>query len=144
MTYESPLVKLRPIFAEVMPPFESIQDGDLWISHKHRTINLRCPCGCGSLAVLSLHPSRWHIYFDGKSVTLTGPTGGSIWTTSDCGSHYLIRKNEVVWSHPIDPFWLAHYEEAERARMVGATITPQGPVSLLRRLWRTLSKRGFH
>ena len=73
---ECPAVTLRPIFVEVMPPFDSIKDGELWVSHKHRTINLRCPCGCGELTVLSLHPSRWHVYFDGKSVSLKGPTGG--------------------------------------------------------------------
>ena len=141
MTYGSLLVKLRPIFVEVMPPFESIQEGELWISHRHCTINLRCPCGCGSLTVLSLHPSRWHVCFDGKSVTLEGPTGGSIWTTSDCGSHYLIRNNEVVWSHPIDPSRLTDYEESERARMVRTTTNPQVPGSLLRRLWRAVSTR---
>ena len=56
----------RPIFVEVLPGFEVIEDGELWISHKHRTVNLRCPCGCGELTVLTLHPSRWHVYFDGK------------------------------------------------------------------------------
>ena len=103
---------------DVDHPFDAIKDGELWISHKHRTINLRCPCGCGELTVLSLHPSRWHLCFDGKSVTLKAPTGGSIWTTSDCGSHYLILNNEVVWSYPIDPCQHADYEDAERARMV--------------------------
>ena len=78
---ELPAVKLRPIFVEVMPPFDSIKDDQLWISHKHRTVNLRCPCGCGELTVLSLHPSRWHVYFDGKSVSLKGQERvGQIWT----------------------------------------------------------------
>ena len=139
MTYGSLLVKLRPIFVEVMPPFDAIKDGELWISHKHRTINLRCPCGCGELTVMSLHPSRWHVCFDGKSVTLKGPTGGSIWTTSDCGSHYLILNNEVVWSYPIDPCQHADYEDAERARMVRSTPTRQALGSLLRRFWRAVS-----
>ena len=38
-------MKLRPIFVEVLPEFNKIKDGELWISHKHRTVNLRCPCG---------------------------------------------------------------------------------------------------
>ena len=139
MTYGSLLVKLRPIFVEVMPPFDAIKDGELWISHKQRTINLRCPCGCGELTVLSLHPSRWHVCFDGKSVTLKGPTGGSIWTTSDCGSHYLILNNEVVWSYPIDPCQHADYEDAERARMVRSDPTSEATGSLLRRFWRAVS-----
>ena len=69
-------VKLRPIFVDVLPKFDTIKADELWISHKHRTVNLRCPCGCGDLTVLSLHPSRWHVHFDGKSVSLKGPTGG--------------------------------------------------------------------
>ena len=136
--HEFPAVKLRPIFVEVMPPFDSIKDGELWISHRHRTVNLRCPCGCGELTVLSLHPSRWHAYFDGKSVSLKGPTGGSIWTTSDCGSHYFIRNNEVVWSYPIDPGLRTYYEDAERARMVGPAPGRKTVRSRLRRFWRSL------
>ena len=33
-----PQVKLRPIFVDVMPPFEAIKEGELWISHKHRPL----------------------------------------------------------------------------------------------------------
>ena len=136
--HELPAVKLRPIFVEVMPPFDSIKDGELWISHKHRTVNLRCPCSCGELTVLSLHPSRWHVYFDGKSVSLKGHTSGSIWTTSDCSSHYFIRNNEIVWSYPIDPGRRADYEDAERARMIDSASRPQILRSRLRRVWRSL------
>ena len=136
-----PQVQLRPIFVEVLPPFDSIKDGDIWISHKHRTVNLRCPCGCGELTVLSLHPSRWHVYFDGKSVSLKGPTGGSVWASSGCGSHYFIRNNAVVWSHWINPRLREAYENAERARMVGPTPSPQTLSSLLHRVWRTVSMR---
>ena len=62
-------MKLRPVFVDVLPDFDAIKAGELWISHKYRTVNLRCPCGCGDLTVLSLHPSRWHVHFDGKSVS---------------------------------------------------------------------------
>ena len=130
---ELPRVQLRPIFVEVMPPFSAITDGELWISHKHRTINLRCPCGCGELTVLSLHPSRWHVCFDGKSVSLRGPTGGSVWANSGCGSHYFIRNNAVVWLHRIDPGRHWEYKEAERARMLGPASGETG-TSRLRRL----------
>ena len=143
MRSELPAVRLRPFFVEAMPSFDEIKDGELWISHKHRTVNLRCPCGCGELTVLTLHPSRWHVYFDGKSVSLKGPTGGSVWTSSDCGSHYLIRNNEVVWSYPIDPCHRLAYEAAERARMVGPSPTRRTFGSLLRLLWRLVSPRGL-
>lgn len=110
-------VALRPIFVEVMPDFSEVKQGEIWISSKHRSINLRCPCGCGELTILSITPSRWHLYFDGESVSLEGPTGGSVWADSGCGSHYFIRKSNVVWAGGIDPSLSAKYAETERVRM---------------------------
>ena len=133
-----PAIKLRPIFVEVMPPFDAIKDGDLWISHKHRTVNLRCPCGCGELTVLSLHPSRWHVYFDGKSVSLDGPTGGSVWAHSGCGNHYIIQDNAVLWLGRIDPSRHSEYASVERDRMLGATSSRKTLSSWLGRVWRGL------
>ena len=133
-----PAVKLRPIFVEVMPPFDSIKDGELWISHKHRTVNLRCPCGCGELTVLSLHPSRWHVYFDGKSASLDGPTGGSVWAYSGCGSHYTIQNNAVTWLGRIAPSRHSEYARIERDRMLGSTSSCKIHSSWLGRIWRDL------
>ena len=132
-------MKLRPIFVEVLPDFDAIKGGELWISHKHRTVNLRCPCGCGDLTVLSLHPSRWHVYFDGKSVSLDGPTSGSVWANSGCGSHYAIRENAVVWLNRIDPRLHSEYLDVERARLIGAKPSRPTLRSWLGRIWRSLS-----
>ena len=132
-------MKLRPIFVEVLPAFDVIKAGELWISHKHRTINLRCPCGCADLTVLSLHPSRWHLHFDGKSVSLNGPTSGSVWASSGCGSHYVIRDNTVIWLDRIDPCRHLEYADVERARMLESTPNRQTLRSRLRRVWRSLS-----
>ena len=132
-------MRLRPIFVEVMPEFATIKVGELWISHKHRTVNLRCPRGCGSLTVLSLHPSRWHVYFDGKSVSLKGPTGGSVWANSCCGSHYFVRNNEVIWADTIDPERHSKYADIELARMLGTTSSRQTFRSRLLRVWRRFS-----
>ena len=95
-------MKLRPFFVDEMPEFDAIEIGDIWISHKLRTINLRCPCGSGRLIVLTIQPGRWHVHFDGKSVSLKGPTGGSVWANSCCGGHYKIRNNSVIWLDRID------------------------------------------
>ena len=134
-------MKLRPIFVEVLPEFDDVKADELWISHKHRTVNLRCPCGCGDLTVLSLHPSRWHVYFDGKSVSLEGPTGGSVWAHSGCGSHYLIRDNVVVWLDRIDPDRHPEYAEVERNRLLGSTRRRENLLSRLGRMWRGLWRR---
>lgn len=137
MTRES----LIPRFVEVLPDTSAIKAGELWITHKHRTVNLRCPCGCGKLTVLSLHPSRWHVHFNGKSVSLDGPTGGSVWTTSGCGSHYLIRNNAVIWLDRIDPSLHSEYAELELARMLGTTSSRLTLRSRIRCLLRALSTR---
>ena len=111
-------MKLKPIFVDTMPDFDLIKPGQLWISLKFRTINLRCPCGCGSLTVLSIHPSRWHVHFDGKTVSLGGPTGGSVWANSGCGSHYLIRNDEVIWAEAINPKSHKQYTMIEHRRLI--------------------------
>ena len=131
-------MELRPIFVDVLPEFEAIKAGELWISPKHRTVNLRCPCGCGGLTVLSLHPSRWHIHFDGKSVSLAGPTGGSVWAKSGCGSHYHIRNSAVIWANRIDPDRHSEYSEIERVRLLGSEPSRQTLRSRIARLWRCL------
>ena len=136
-------MNLRPVFVEVLPEFDAIKDGEIWISHKHQTINLRCPCGCGELTVLTLHPSRWHVYFDGQSISLDGPTGGSVWKFSGCGSHYGIRKNTVIWMERIDPGRHLEYAEVERARMLGSTASRQTLRSWLRRLWHCLTMESW-
>ena len=136
-------MKLRPNFVEVMPEFDAIKAGELWISHKHRTINLRCPCGCGELTVLSIQPSRWHVHFDGKSVSLDGPTGGSVWAHYGCGSHYVIRNNAVIWLEGIDPDRHSDYEDAERNRMLELKSIGQPLPSWLRRTWCFLSLRSW-
>jgi hypothetical protein len=132
-------VTLRPIFVEVLPDFDAIKLGDIWISHKHRTINMRCPCGCGDLTVLTLHPSRWHVHFDGKSVSLDGPTGGSVWAYSGCRNHYGIQNNNVIWLDGIDPSRHAEYADAERSRMLDSKPSRQTLGSLVKTLRRSLT-----
>lgn len=135
------LLRLRPIFVELLPDTNSIKDGELWISHKHRVANLRCPCGCGHLTVLTLHPSRWHVHFDGKTVSLDGPTGGSVWTSSSCGSHYLIKNSTVQWAKPIDPDRRDEYAYTERERLLASQPSDVPPRSWLSRIFRFLSLR---
>ena len=126
-------MEFRPIFVDVLPEKDAIGEGELWISHKHRIINLRCPCGCGHLTMLTIHPSRWHVCFDGRSVTIDG----SVWTTADCNSHYFIRGNEVIWSNRISPLRREEYAEDERRRMISMTPNAGGlRPSRVRRIWQ--------
>ena len=136
--------RLRPRFVEILPEFDKIREGEIWISMEHGTINLRCPCGCGSLTVLTLDPSRWQLYFDGEDITIEGNPTSSIWTTAECGSHYFIREGKVEWATPIQSFRRRKYRASETARLVAAKRTGIGRASrLLARTvywWRRLGK----
>ena len=91
--------ELTPLFLSVLPPTSEIKEGLLYVSMEHRTINLRCPCGCGGFTSISLHPTRWSLVFDGSHVSIVGPQGsvGSVWNPQlGCGSHYVIRRNTVI------------------------------------------------
>lgn len=91
--------QLTPLFLPVLPPTSDIEEGFLYVCMAYRTINLRCPCGCGGLTPISLHPTRWSLVFDGRHVTIVGPQNGegSIWNPQlTCGSHYLIRRSTVI------------------------------------------------
>ena len=136
-------IKLKPIFVELLPEFKNIKNNEIWISLKYRTINLRCPCGCGSLTVLTIHPSRWHVLFDGKSISLDGPTGGSVWSVSGCGSHYFIRENTVIWQDKIDQVLQPKYAEAERARMLESMPVSDNQIidTRSRKIWNTTKKK---
>ncbi len=73
---------------------EDIEQGVLYISMKYKTSIHRCPCGCGEKVVLPILPDRWHMYTDGKEVTLTPSVGNFSYP---CKSHYFIRNNKVEW-----------------------------------------------
>ena len=59
---------------------------------------LLCPCGCGALIRLSLlidDRPRWRArrHFAG-TVTLEP----SIWRKRGCGSHFFVRRGQIVWA----------------------------------------------
>jgi len=59
---------------------------------------LMCPCGCGKRVEANLMRSRWPRWrvrrHKDRSITLMP----SLWLSSDdCGSHFWIYRNRVVW-----------------------------------------------
>jgi hypothetical protein len=78
-------------FVEFMP--EKKEDGVLYVSDKFQLAIHNCPCGCGTRAVTPLGEGGWSIEIDCEVVTLRP----SILNRS-CGTHYWVRKNEVVWA----------------------------------------------
>jgi len=81
-------------FVEIMP--SELEEDVLYISLEYNVTKHLCPCGCGSEIVATLSPARWQLHYDGKTVSLTPSIGN--WY-HECGSHYFITKDEVVWAN---------------------------------------------
>lgn len=80
-------------FVDTIPG--EIEDNVLYISLKYNVTKHLCPCGCGSEIVATLSPARYQLYYDGETVSLTPSFGNWL---HECRSHYLIKKDKVVWA----------------------------------------------
>lgn len=80
-------------FVEFVP--EIVEDGVLYISMEYATASHKCACGCGHEVVTPFTPTDWSLTYDGDTVTLSPSIGN--WSYS-CRSHYMIRKNRVIWA----------------------------------------------
>lgn len=98
--------RIEPVFVEEIP--RELAPGKLYISMVYATVVHLCCCGCGSEVVTSLHPTRWHISYDGVGLTLRPSVGN--WSLP-CRSHYLITNNKVQWART----WSTEEIEAVRA-----------------------------
>ena len=88
------LVALKPVFVETLPVDSAeIKGGLLYVSMKFDTIVHRCPCGCGSLVEVTLHPATRSLTYDGRHVTIKPSIGVKL----PCRSHYSIIRNKIVW-----------------------------------------------
>lgn len=109
------LVVLKPVFVETIPVESTkIKGGTLYVSMKFDTIVHRCPCGCGSLVEVTLHPATRSLTYDGQYLTIKPSIGVKL----PCRSHYSIIRNEVVWSDPI-PRWAGWWYDRGRKESMG-------------------------
>lgn len=88
-------VTLSHEFVDEIPP--DIEEGRLYISIRYRTAAHLCPCGCGTKVVTPIKPPKWHLTYDGETVSLKPSIGR--WQLP-CRSHYYIRRNQIVWARP--------------------------------------------
>jgi len=101
--------KFEPSFVEFIPPEKELKPGKLYISMQYGTTVHLCASGCGMKVVLPLSPAKWHLLFDGDSISLSPSVGN--WDYP-CKSHYWIRNNQVVWA----PAWDDERIQAGRDR----------------------------
>lgn len=75
----------------------NLKEGRLYISIRYRTASHLCACGCGRKVVTPIKPPKWHLTYDGDTVSLWPSIGR--WQLP-CRSHYVIRQNGIVWAKP--------------------------------------------
>jgi hypothetical protein len=88
-----PIVKFQIEFVESVP--EIIKEQTLYISIPFTTAIHLCPCGCWEEVVTKIAPHRWHMTYDGETVSLYPSIGN--WSLP-CESHYWIKKNTIIWA----------------------------------------------
>lgn len=106
------VTSLEPLFIDTAP--EPLDEGVLYISTKYANVLHLCCCGCGTEVITPLSPARWHITFDGETVSLW-PSVGS-WS-QPCQSHYIIRNNRIVECAPWNEGRIAEGQRGDRAAM---------------------------
>ena len=88
-----PEIVLTHVFVESVP--DELQEHTLYVSVRFATVIHKCCCGCGRQVVTPLAPSRWHLTFDGRTISLHPSIGN--WSMP-CRSHYWIKSNRVKWA----------------------------------------------
>ena len=121
----------------VLPPTSEIEEGIIYVCNG--MVNMRCPCGCGSLVPFRLHPVRHKMRYDGKNITIEG----SIWNPQNaCRSHFFIENGKPIFSTPLDPKYSPRYANVERQVMeqYRKSLTSE---SFMKRWFRRLTKKIF-
>lgn len=108
----SRLTRIRPEFVTFAP--EVLEPGVAYVSMEYATVLHLCCCGCASQVVTPLAPARWHLTFDGESISLNPSIGN--WSFP-CQSHYWIRRNQVLWDRPLNEAEIAWVRETDRQAM---------------------------
>lgn len=72
-----------------------VSPGVVYVSMEYATVIHMCCCGCGNKVITPLAPGRWHLTFDGESISLAPSIGN--WSFP-CQSHYWVHQNQIVWA----------------------------------------------
>ena len=98
-------------FVELIP--KKMEELTIYVSIEFTTASHKCFCGCGMEVVTPISPADWQLIFDGETITLHPSVGN--WGFK-CQSHYIIRRNTVVWAGPMSK------EEIARVRLNDHTL----------------------
>ena len=114
---EQEVARIHPVFVDTIPAAaRDLQAGNLYISMKYNTLVHRCPCGCGGLSEIGLHPATRRMIYDGENVSIEPSIGAR---SLPCRSHYWITKNRILWAGALG----VESDERYDRRRVGLTET---------------------
>jgi hypothetical protein len=102
--------QIRPKFVEFIP--DHLEEGVLYISERFRTCSHKCCCGCGEEVVTPMSPAEWRLTREGELVSLWPSVGN--WDYA-CRSHYVIRRNQVVWAGVMSTKQIARVRQRDAA-----------------------------
>lgn len=103
-------VELLPTFVGDMP--ERLEDGHLYISHRHALAIHLCCCGCRNEVVTPLSPAEWQLNVRHRKVSLSPSIGN--WDFP-CRSHYWIRSNRIEWASQMSDAQIAAVRARDRS-----------------------------
>lgn len=136
------LTRIRPEFVSLMP--DVLEPGVAYVSMEYATVQHLCCCGCGNQVVTPLSPARWHLSFDGKTISLNHSIGN--WSFP-CQSHYWIERSEVVWDKPFNQEQIAWVRGRDRSAMERHLARPRPEAEPLqeqvRRSWLDRMRQWF-
>ena len=113
---------------------EELRRGEIYLVGENghfSCVGMMCPCGCGEVIQLNLVAGTrpvWAVERDSDTGAVT--LRPSIWRTSGCRSHFLVRGGRVQWvSRTTNPDYAVRREKApflSGCESRPATVAPAG------------------
>lgn len=107
-----PSFKIEHEFVEFIP--KERLERVLYVSIPCATAVHNCFCGCGTKVVTPIGPARWHLLFNGETVSLNPSVGN--WAYP-CRSHYYIKNDTVLWAGDMSDASIALGRQRDRAAL---------------------------
>lgn len=132
---------LKPVYVQYMPPADSVNEGELYISLEFQTAIHKCCCGCGEEVVTPFNTAQWQISDKRGKVSLYPSIGN--WSYP-CHSHYFIKDNRVLWAEAFSDAAIKRVQvrdqRALESYIANKNAACQGADGLLQRLFTTLRR----
>jgi hypothetical protein len=112
-------MQIRHEFITFAP--DVLELGVVYISMEYATVLHTCCCGCGNKVVTPIAPGRWHLTFDGETISLNHSIGN--WSFP-CQSHYWIERNKVIWDRAYNRSAIDRVRAADQRAMQSRQLQP--------------------